>query len=146
MHLHRSCAVAGHASRGVRSLRRRRTYLAKIPREDTRDNTIRLKVSGDGETLDLIGPHEACNDTFTPVPTRTYPRIDDIKIRKNGTFKGSRTYEAASDTGAVIYMWEVSVSGRFVSKKKAKGNARLAHAARRPALGRGRHRLQREHG
>jgi hypothetical protein len=96
-------------------------YLAKIPRVDTRDNTIRLKVSGNGKTLDLIGPHEACNGTFNPVPGHTYPEIDDIKIRKSGKFKGSRTFEVPSDTGAVTYRWEVSVRGRFVSKKKAKG-------------------------
>jgi hypothetical protein len=112
-------------------------YLAKIPREDTRDNTIRLKVSGDGRTLDLIGPHEACDGGFNPVPGRTYPEIDDIKIRKNGKFSGSRTYEVPSDTGAVIYMWEVSVRGRFVSKKKAKGTLdwHLRHGGERAVGG-----------
>jgi hypothetical protein len=107
-------ASAAEPTRGAK-------YLAKIPREDTRDNTIRLKVSRDGKSLDLIGPHEACNDAFNPVPGRTYPEIDDVKIRKGGKFKASRTYEVESDTGAVTYMWEVAVRGRFVSEKKAKG-------------------------
>ena len=95
--------------------------VSHVRREDTRDDTIRLKVSGDGETLDLIGPHEACNGTFNPAPGRTYPEIDDITIRKNGRFKGSRTFEVPNDAGSITFRWEVSVRGRFVSKTKAKG-------------------------
>ena len=95
-------------------------YLAKVPREDTRDNTIRLKVARNGKTLALIGPHERCGG-FNPVRGRTYPEIDDIKIRKDGRFKGSRSYEVLNDSGSVTFIWDVSVRGRFVSKKKATG-------------------------
>jgi hypothetical protein len=95
-------------------------YLAKIKDDDSRDPTIRLKVSGNGKKLDLIGPHEACNDTFNPV-TRTHPNIKGVKVGPTGKFKRSRTYEVPSDTGAVVYMWTVTVKGRFVSKDTAKG-------------------------
>jgi hypothetical protein len=95
-------------------------YLAKIKDNDSRDPTIRLKVSGSGKKLDLIGPHEACDGTFNPV-TRTHPQIKGVKVGATGKFKRSRTYEIPSDTGGVVYMWTVSVKGRFVSKDKAKG-------------------------
>ena len=76
-------AVAAQPKKGAK-------YLAKIPPKDTRDNTIRLKVSGNGKSLDLKGPHERCNTGsggFNPV-SAAYPKIND-QIGETGKFSRS---------------------------------------------------------
>jgi hypothetical protein len=97
-------------------------YLAKIPPTDTRDPTIRLKVSGNGKTLDLTGPHERCgtgSGGFNPLPP-TYPKINRVAIGKTGKFSRSRKYEVQASS-IVTFTWTAKVTGRFVSKDKATG-------------------------
>lgn len=100
------------------------TYGGKVKRvADSRDPWVKLKVAGSGKKLKLIGPAESCDSGsggFNPVAS-LHGRIDSVKIGDDGAFKGSRQYDAPSDTGSVIYHWQVSVKGRFTSKGKAKG-------------------------
>ena len=108
-------AVAAQPKKGAK-------YLAKIPPKDTRDNTIRLKVSGNGKSLDLKGPHERCDTGsggFNPV-SAAYPKINGVAIGETGKFSRSRKYEVQASS-SVTFMWTAKVTGRFVSKDKATG-------------------------
>jgi hypothetical protein len=90
----------------------------EMPVEDSRDDTLRLKVSSTGRRLNLIGPHERCGG-FNPVDGVTYPVINRIRIKDGGKFRKSREYEVIE--GSVTFFWTVKVRGRFETKKRAKG-------------------------
>jgi hypothetical protein len=99
-----------------------------VPRE-TKDNSLKLRVAGNAKTFDAIGPHEACAyqlpggawlGSFNPFE-RLYPKVDDVRIASDGSFKGSENYEQLSDTGNVTYIFAVRIKGRFTDSNTAKG-------------------------
>src|SRR4051812_33474204 len=77
---------------------KRATYEGKVsgvatdPRDFPveKENGIRLKVSSNGRSVDVRGPH-ACPDTFNPAWV-FHGQIKNLKVSSTGAFKGSRTY------------------------------------------------------
>jgi hypothetical protein len=119
-------AVAATPKKGAK-------YGGKVKQIDnSRDPWVSLKVAADGTKLKFIGPAESCGGTFNPVPA-VHGRIDTVKVASDGTFHGSRKYDVPSDTGAVIYHWNIRVKGRFVSKDKATGHLtfHMTHSGQR---------------
>jgi hypothetical protein len=94
--------------------------------------TVRIKVAGNGRTLNFRGPHERCGG-FNPLPA-FFPKIEKVKISKTGKFKGKRVYTDKSQGPNYVLDWTVELSGRFTSSTKAKGKVvyELAHQGRSP--------------
>jgi hypothetical protein len=111
-------------------------YGGKVKRiANSRDPWVSLRVSGDGTKLKFIGPAESCDKGsggFNPVAA-LHGRINTVKVANDGAFRGSRKYDVPSDTGAVIYHWNVRVKGRFVSEDKATGQVifHMTHSGER---------------
>lgn len=108
------------------------SYGGKVKRVDnSRDPWVSLKVAGSGKKLKFVGPAERCGG-FNPV-SALHGRIDSVKITSKGKFTASRKYDVPNDTGSVIFHWDISVTGRFVTKDKAKGTVKfhLTHSGSR---------------
>jgi hypothetical protein len=84
-----------------------------------RENGIRLRVSSNGRSVDVRGPH-ACPQTFNPAWV-FHGQIKNLKVSSTGAFKGSRTYRDTSLGQSYVLDWKIKVSGKFVSARKAKG-------------------------
>jgi hypothetical protein len=93
---------------------------------------VQIRVSRSGTKLDFRGPHERCG-TFNPLKAY-FPRIDDVKIKRNGRFNGDRKYTDTSRGPNYVLRWTVELSGRFTSNTKAKGTVKyeMSHQGRSP--------------
>ena len=102
-----------------------------IPKNETRDRRVKLKVAESRRRLAVLGPHERCpigSIGFNPLP-QFFGRIDGLKVSRKGKFKGKRAYQVRisggrSGAGVVLDLvldWKIEVSGAFVKARKAKG-------------------------
>lgn len=102
-----------------------------IPKNETRDRRVKLKVAESRRRLDVLGPHERCpigSIGFNPFP-QFFGRIDGLKVSRKGKFDGKRRYQvriegARAGGGVVLDLvldWKIEVSGAFVKARKAKG-------------------------
>jgi hypothetical protein len=93
---------------------------------------VRIKVSGDGKTLNFRGPHERCGG-FNPL-SAFFPRIEKVKISKTGKFEGKRVYTDTSRGPNYVLDWTVKVTGSFTNSNTAKGTVvyEMAHQGRSP--------------
>jgi hypothetical protein len=111
----------------------RRFYGAKAvvtggegPGRNSHDPTVRIRVARNGQTLDVLGPHDRCDHGaggFTAAEY-FYPKVDDVRIKPDGSFKGSTSYVQEFDSAYHHYVlpFKVKVKGRFVSKDTVKGS------------------------
>jgi opacity protein-like surface antigen len=90
------------------------------------DPTVRIRVARNGRTLDVLGPHDDCNHGSGGFNAFEYfyPKVDDVRIKPDGSFQGSTTYVQEFDGSHHHYAFpfEVKVKGRFVSEDTAKGS------------------------
>jgi hypothetical protein len=96
------------------------------PGSNTYDPTVRIRVARNGRTLDVLGPHDRCSHGsggFNAVEY-FYPKVDDVRIKPDGSFQGSTTYVQEFDSAYhhYVFPFKVKVKGRFVSKDTAKGS------------------------
>lgn len=93
---------------------------------------VQIRVSRSGRKLDFRGPHERCG-AFNPL-SAYFPRIKDVKIKRNGKFEGDREYTDTSRGPNYVLRWTVELSGRFTSDTKAKGKVKyeMSHQGRSP--------------
>ena len=105
---------------------------AKASESRSDHRKVRIKVSGNGKTLNFRGPHERCGG-FNPLPA-FFPKIEKVKISRTGKFKGKRVYTDKSQGPNYVLDWTVELSGRFTSSRKAKGKIvyEMAHQGRSP--------------
>lgn len=90
------------------------------------DRTVRIRVARNGRTLDVLGPHDRCSHGtggFNAVEY-FYPKVDDVRIKPDGSFRGSTSYvqEFGSGYHHYAFPFKVRIKGRFVSKDTVKGS------------------------
>jgi hypothetical protein len=93
---------------------------------NTDDPTVRIRVARNGRTLDVLGPHDDCDHGtggFSAVEY-FYPKVDDVRIKPDGSFQGSTNYVEEYDSANHHYelIFKVTIKGRFVSTDIAKGS------------------------
>ena len=102
-----------------------------LPKHESKDRRVKLKVSRSRRRLDVLGPHEYCpvgSLGFNPYPV-FFGRIEGLKVSRKGKFKGKRSYQVRIDgarahAGVLLDLvldWKIEVSGAFVKARKAKG-------------------------
>jgi hypothetical protein len=93
---------------------------------NTDDPTVRIRVARNGRTLDVLGPHDDCDHGSGGFNAFEYfyPKVDDVRIKPDGSFQGSTTYVQEFDGAHHHYAFpfKVKVQGRFVSEDTAKGS------------------------
>ena len=96
------------------------------PGSNTYDPTVRIRVARNRRTLDVLGPHDRCSHGTGGFNAAEYfyPKVDDVRIKPDGSFQGSTNYVEEYDSAYHHYelIFKVRVKGRFVSKDTVKGS------------------------
>jgi hypothetical protein len=115
-------AMAATPTKGAR-------YSARVHPPHSNYPQIDLNVRSGGRTMSVTGPGEECH-SFTAGDQAMIGKINNARIDAQGRFKGSAKYIAGwggyvAPHGVPIanytYHWSLSISGRFVDKRTAKG-------------------------
>jgi hypothetical protein len=96
------------------------------PGSNSADPTVSIRVARNRRTLDVLGPHDRCSHGaggFNAVEY-FYPKVDDVRIKPDGSFRGSTSYVQEFDGAYYHYefTFKVRIKGRFVSPDTAKGS------------------------